>query len=129
MDKTKRDKYLKIFRAEAEEHLKSIRENLLLLERQGGDQEALNSVLRSAHTIKGSSRMVGLEEIGKMAHRMEDLLKAIEEGKQQLNGPNLELLLRGLELIERMIINPDQVDEKTQEMMVQCLVAAAEGKK
>jgi len=130
MDKTKREKYLKIFRAEAEEHLKKIRESLLHLENHLEDREAFNTVLRSAHTIKGSSRMVGLEEIGKLAHKMEDLLKAIEAGKQKLRGPNLELLLKGLDLTERMIISPASggVEEKQQELMIQNLEQAVEGK-
>ena len=85
MDEAKKEKYLKIFRQEADELLKKIKENLLNLESHPEDKESLNTVLRAAHTLKGSARMVGLDEIGKLAHKMEDLLKALEAGKQKFS--------------------------------------------
>lgn len=132
MDEAKKDKYLKIFRQEAEELLKKIKEGLLALESRPGDKESLNVVLRAAHTIKGSARMVGLEEIGKLAHKMEDLLKAIESGKQKISSPVISILFQGTDLVEKMMAASPLsggADKEALEAVVNSLLDASEGKK
>jgi chemotaxis protein histidine kinase CheA len=103
MAEDKREKYLHIFRVEAEEHLKKLSQGLLELEKDAGNAEVIHSILRSAHTLKGSSRMLGLSEIGEIAHKMEDLLKAVEEGGLRLTGELTDLLLEGTDLLTALV--------------------------
>jgi chemosensory pili system protein ChpA (sensor histidine kinase/response regulator) len=67
------DDLLDIFLEEAGEVLASGREALATLHSQPGDAEALTVVRRAFHTIKGSSRMVGLNELGEAAWAMEQV--------------------------------------------------------
>src|SRR5512146_2248791 len=97
-------KYLDIFIKEAEEHLTSLQKGLLLLEKGAGDAALIHELLRNAHTLKGSARMLGIDGISAIAHRMEDLLKDIEEGRKPVGSASVDLLLQGTDAISRMAV-------------------------
>ncbi len=101
--KDKRAKYLKIFRAEADEHLKTLDRGLLALEKNPGDVEVIHEILRSAHTLKGSARMLGLEEIGEIAHKMEDVLKAVEDGELPITAEMIDVVFEGHDAINNLV--------------------------
>lgn len=73
-------KFLARFVEEAREHLGQIERGLEALDRDAGDADTLNQVFRSAHTIKGSARMLKLAAISDTAHSMEDVLGAMRDG-------------------------------------------------
>jgi two-component system, chemotaxis family, sensor kinase CheA len=75
------NEFLEIFRDEARSRLDAIVETLLALEKGTAEAGALDALFRDTHTIKGAAGMVGLDEIGALAHVMEDLLaQARDEG-------------------------------------------------
>ena len=92
-------KYLEIFCREAEEHLASLQKGLLVLEKEPGNMVLLHELLRNAHTLKGSARMVGIDSISAIAHRMEDLLIAMEEGSKPVDTIGIDLLLQGTDAV------------------------------
>src|SRR6185369_5984864 len=96
-------KYLDIFLKEAEEHIGSLQTRLLVLEREPGNGPLIHELLHNAHTLKGSARMLGFEDISVIAHRMEDYLKEMEEGERCVNSDSVDLLLQGTDAISRMI--------------------------
>ena len=66
--------FLGIFRDEANERLDSMSATLLALEEGRGAADAIDSLFRDAHTIKGGAGMLGLEDIAGLAHSVEDVL-------------------------------------------------------
>ncbi len=97
-------RYIKIFRDEALEHLDAFRTGLVQLESANEPPpETLQGILRCAHTIKGSARMVGLSEIGALAHKMEDRLKAVEKGEAQLTTDTVNLMLESADAIREAV--------------------------
>ncbi len=66
--------FLAIFRDEARERLDRIVETLLAFEAGRASADAVDSLFRDTHTIKGAAGMVGLQEIRELAHAMEDVL-------------------------------------------------------
>jgi two-component system chemotaxis sensor kinase CheA len=96
-------KFLNRFVEEAREHCSRIGEGLLNLENTPGDAEMLNGLFRSAHTIKGSSRMMKLNGVTELAHKMEDVLDAVRGGKIHLNQPVSTLLFRGVDSLTEML--------------------------
>jgi two-component system chemotaxis sensor kinase CheA len=84
---------LEVFREEATERLDRMVETLLALESGHAADDAIDSLFRDAHSIKGSAGMVGIEEVRTIAHTMEDVLeKARETGvfSPELADPMLE---------------------------------------
>ena len=65
---------LDIFLEEANEVLATIEENTRLLQDQTHNLEYLTTIRRSFHTLKGSSRMVGLKDVGEAAWAVEQTL-------------------------------------------------------
>jgi two-component system chemotaxis sensor kinase CheA len=96
-------KYLDIFLREAQEHLGSLQKWLLVLEKEPDNKVLIHDLLRNAHTLKGSARMLGFEEISVVSHRMEDFLKEMEEGARPVDSGGVDLLLQGTDAITRMI--------------------------
>ncbi len=62
------------FVGESREHLNSIEVQLLTLEQDPGSAEAIHSVFRSFHTIKGLAGFLELDDVQKVAHTVETLL-------------------------------------------------------
>lgn len=98
----KSQKYLDIFAREAEEHLQILRQGCLALEKDGFSPERIHLILRSAHTLKGSARMLDLGEIGDVSHAMEDLLKDLEKGVRALTPALVDLLLTTTDVLEQL---------------------------
>lgn len=98
-----RSKFLARFVEEAREHCARIGAGLLDLEHSSSDVETLNSLFRSAHTIKGSSRMMKLVAITELSHRMEDVLDAVRGGKVPLSVPLADLLFRAVDALSAML--------------------------
>ena len=69
-----------MFAEEAEGRLATLSELLLELEHNGGDQELLSSVFREAHTLKGAAAVVGLADVLRVAHAMEEVLEGLRRG-------------------------------------------------
>jgi len=95
-------KYLDIFLKEAQEHLESLQANLLVLEKEPGNKPLIHELLRNAHTLKGSARMLGFEDISVIGHRMEDFLREMEDGDRPVDSASIDLLLQGTDAITRM---------------------------
>src|SRR5204862_4047810 len=60
--------------AEAVDHLQQIEAALLALDQAPDDPEAINSIFRSFHTIKGNAGFLGLVPMHTLAHEVESLL-------------------------------------------------------
>jgi chemosensory pili system protein ChpA (sensor histidine kinase/response regulator) len=64
---------LEIYLTEADEVLDRVASNATQLEAQPDDREALTTVRRGFHTLKGSGRMVGLMDLGEIAYDVEKI--------------------------------------------------------
>ena len=67
--------------AELGELLESARKDVLDVKASPDDAALLSRLLRTLHTIKGNSRMLGYQTIEKLAHAVEDLYKSIKDGR------------------------------------------------
>ncbi|GFO54647.1 hybrid sensor histidine kinase/response regulator [Geomonas sp. Red276] len=92
-------RYIEIFCREAEEHLASLQSGLLVLEKHPTRMSLLHELLRNAHTLKGSARMVGLSDISAITHTMEEQLKGMEQGSRPVDAPAIDLLLKGADAV------------------------------
>jgi two-component system chemotaxis sensor kinase CheA len=100
-------KFIIRFIEEARDHLRRFNEGLAALEQGDTNPETLNAIFRSAHTIKGSSRMLKLNTISELAHKMEDILSRLRESGQQVSPHLAQLLYRAADGLATMV---DQLD-------------------
>ena len=82
------------FYAEAVDHLQQIEAALLALDQQPDDPEALNSIFRSFHTIKGNAGFLGLVPMHTLAHEVESLLDLARNRKLRLTAAIITEILR-----------------------------------
>ncbi len=75
------DEMLEVFALEAGELIGNIDANLEKLKKSPNDSEALLEIRRSAHTLKGSAGIIGLQRLSQIAHRVEDLLDYLATDK------------------------------------------------
>lgn len=81
------------FEAESTELLEDMESALLRLEADPTDKEALNSVFRAAHTIKGSAGVVGLDGVLEFTHAVESVLEKVRQGEIEASGNLVGLML------------------------------------
>jgi two-component system chemotaxis sensor kinase CheA len=92
-----------MFAEEAEGRLATLSELLLELERSGGDQELLSSVFREAHTLKGAAAVVGLADVLRVAHAMEELLERLRRGDATAAPELVDALLGAVDGMREMV--------------------------
>jgi two-component system sensor histidine kinase and response regulator WspE len=97
-----------LFRQEAENHCAALAENLLALEKNGADPEALASLMRAAHSIKGAARIMDLQPVVSLTHAMEDVFVAAQEGRSVLDAADIDLLLKGVDRMTGLVAVPDE---------------------
>jgi two-component system chemotaxis sensor kinase CheA len=117
------DEFLDDYFAESDTHLTSIRSNLLSLESlvdQIDDpstsdipidatsikielKSLIDELLRSFHTLKGLSGMVGIKNAEELAHEMESYLRALREEQLHVSRPGIEGLIAGVKILEETI--------------------------
>lgn len=107
------DEILKIFQVESEEIISNINNNLLELEKNPNNKDAILSLFRDAHTIKGASRMVGFNNIQTIAHKMEDILGLAKENKITLSAKVVNVLYKTVDFMSDLI---EKSIEKGQEI-------------
>ncbi len=96
-------KFIARFVEEAGVHCARISEGLLNLDKTPDDPEIINGLFRSAHTIKGSSRMMKISGVGELAHKMEDVLEAARSGKLSLTSSVTDILFKGVDALVAML--------------------------
>ncbi|MED4015320.1 chemotaxis protein CheA [Sutcliffiella cohnii] len=97
------NQYLDIFIEESKEHLQSINDQLLLLEKSPESLEIVNEIFRSAHTLKGMSATMGFEDLASLTHHMENVLDGIRNEKIAPSSTLLDVVFSSVEYLEEMV--------------------------
>lgn len=105
--------FLQDYRSEVSDHLQSIGQNLLALEETLKPDTPVNAVLersvyleellRSFHTIKGLSSMMGLEQAAELSHAVESLLRLIVKAEVELDSLLIDHLLQAQTLQQALV--------------------------
>jgi two-component system chemotaxis sensor kinase CheA len=95
--------YLSMFIDESNDHLQSLNENLLQLEGNPEDLSIVQSIFRSAHTLKGMSATMGFEDLASLTHEMENVLDLVRNGKLKMDPFIFDTLFKGLDALEAMV--------------------------
>jgi len=102
------DNLIQGFMDEAAELIGSMEESLLKLETDHSDQEAIGSIFRVMHTLKGSGAMFGFNSVTSFTHLLENIYESIRSGKTQLNEEILNLTFESVDLIKNLLLSTDE---------------------
>ena len=97
------DPLLQGFFEEATELLADFEAGLLRLETTPEDSELLNRIFRAAHTLKGNSAMLGLDEIAHFTHALEDLLDRLRKGQRRVTPALVNTLLASADVLRVLL--------------------------
>ena len=92
--------YLEIFIEETREHLQSLNQCLLKMEKNPEDSSMLNEIFRVAHTLKGMSATMGFNRMARLTHDMEDVLHALRSNEIKVSPKLIDLLFKCLDALE-----------------------------
>ncbi len=94
---------MEAFIVESSDLLVNAEEALLALESEPGDMDAVSTVFRAFHTIKGTSSFLDLGLVSDLAHRAETLLSRVRDGDIRFAGGYADLALRSLDALKDLI--------------------------
>ena len=117
------------FADEAKDHIAKLNDGFLSLEKNLDDTGVLNQIFRSAHTIKGSSKILGITAISELAHRLEDTLEALRSKRIQTSKDLFNLLFQAADTLTEMTDRVREGNEITEDFgdVCQHLELAAKG--
>lgn len=92
---------LDLFRNELESHSQILEKGLVDVE-SNQTPSSIEPLMRASHSIKGAARVVGLGDIVKLAHAMEDMLNAARSNKLRLDSKRIDCLLRGNDIFLKL---------------------------
>jgi len=88
---------------ESQDLLENAANSFIDLEHNPDNREAIDSVFRVVHTIKGNSAFFNLMKVKSLAHALEDLMAQVRDGKRAFAKPVPDVLLNGLDALKAMM--------------------------
>ena len=96
------DALVRLFFEESEEGLLAMEEALVALECRG-DSEALGTLFRVAHTLKGNAASLGFTDLAEVTHRLEDVLDRLRSSALAVDRDVIDVLLESVDLLREML--------------------------
>ncbi|WP_072622982.1 hybrid sensor histidine kinase/response regulator [Spirulina major] len=92
-----------LYKTASEEHLQKLEAGLLQLEKQPDQLSSLDELLREAHSLKGDSRMLGVNSVEKLIHQMEHTLGEVQRGEVVMTPELSDRFYHGLDAIQKLV--------------------------
>lgn len=93
----KNDPYHNLFIEETREHIERMEQELLLLESGTAHDDAINTIFRMAHSLKGASATLEIHEMSQLSHQLESLLMKVRSGEMALEGTCMDVVLGAID--------------------------------
>ncbi|MBR0032456.1 MAG: chemotaxis protein CheA [Treponema sp.] len=113
------EELLKDYFSESEQMVDNLESNILAIEQDPNNHDAIDEIFRAAHTLKGNSATVEFTEISHFAHTMEDLLDEVRSNRVAVTEDVVDTLLKALDVIKAMLearTNGSIYEESTEEI-------------
>lgn len=92
-----------VFIGESEGLLGRLEQALLTAEKNPKDSDALRTIFQVMHTLKGNAATMGFGRMAELAHRLEDVMEPIKDGKRDLTSEWVDFLLQSLDLLRALL--------------------------
>ena len=111
-DNTVDDHILGLFFVELETQSATLNDGLLALEANPHDEETMATLMRSAHSIKGAARVLGLTALIDLAHALEDALSVVKDSGEGLVGRSIDIMFSAVDCIANLSkTDPSQLSQ------------------
>lgn len=97
------DEMRALFKTSSEERLQALDEGILHLEKNPQDLSVVENLMREAHSLKGDSNMLGVADLGKVAHQVENILGAVKRGETPLTADICDRLAHGMVAMKQLV--------------------------
>lgn len=97
------EELLKDFFSEAEQQVETLESNVLVIEHDPTNHEAVDEIFRAAHTLKGGSATVEMNELSSFTHKVEDVLDEIRSDRLSVDEKVVDILLSSIDVIKAML--------------------------
>ncbi|HLQ35722.1 MAG TPA: chemotaxis protein CheA [Chloroflexota bacterium] len=104
---------IKVWLAEADEQIELLQNDVIRLEKDYSDESLVQGIFRAAHTLKGSSAMIGHTRMAELTHAMESVFGMVREGKLTPTTEIVDSLLAGvdgLNALREEVVTKEQSD-------------------
>lgn len=97
------NQYLGIFIDESTEHLDTLYEQLLELEKNPDEKSIIEEIFRAAHTLKGMSATMGYDELATLTHKLENIFDGIRYDRITVQTEMMDLLFSAVDQLNAMV--------------------------
>ena len=97
------EELLKDFFGEAQSQVDVLEQNVLVLENDPNNKEAVDEIFRAAHTLKGGAATVQMFELSEFTHVIEDVLDEIRSGAVKMAERLVDILLQSIDVVKAML--------------------------
>ncbi|MEB3281995.1 MAG: hybrid sensor histidine kinase/response regulator [Lyngbya sp.] len=123
------DELREVFKTASEEHLQNLDDGFLYLEKNPQDLKKLEELLREAHSLKGDAGMLGVKDVATLAHQIENLLGAINQGRVSFSSDVSDRLFQALDALRKLVqeaVTGEPSGVKTFQIMASLIAAEAQ---
>ncbi|MBO6215708.1 MAG: Hpt domain-containing protein, partial [Lachnospiraceae bacterium] len=92
--------YLDIFIDETSEHIQSLSDSIMVLEKEPENADTINEIFRAAHSLKGMAGTMGFKRMQHLTHDMENVFQEVRNDTIKVNGNLIDILFDCLDAIE-----------------------------
>ncbi len=97
--------YLEIFIDESEEHLQTLSDCIMVLEKEPDNKDTINEVFRAAHSLKGMAGTMGFKRMQHLTHDMENVFQEVRSDRVKVTSGMIDLLFKCLDALEGYVGN------------------------
>ena len=97
------EELLKDFFTEAQSQVETLESNILVIESDPSNHDAIDEIFRAAHTLKGGSATVEFTELASFTHKVEDVLDELRSDRLEVSEDVVDLLLNSIDVIKAML--------------------------
>ena len=97
--------YLEVFIDESDEHLQTLSDCIMVLEKEPENMDTINEIFRAAHSLKGMAGTMGFKRMQRLTHDMENVFQEVRSDRLKVNSAMIDLLFKCLDAIEGYLNN------------------------
>ena len=108
--------YLEIFLDESSEHLQTLSDCIMSLEKEPENKDTINEVFRAAHSLKGMAGTMGFKRMQHLTHDMENVFQEVRSDHIKVDSNMIDLLFECLDALDAYLENiKESSDEGTED--------------